>query len=666
MRSRLAAPALFVLLLVGCSDTAADDDDAGLLETGVDASLDSISDVGGSDAEPDVDSEPDLAVEPDAAVEDADDDTAPVVISCDDDDECDDGLSCTNDSCERVSGFGRICQWRLERGNCLINNVCHDDRAANPRDPCELCEAVRPFEWSFIDDGNECDDGDACTSDTICLSGTCVGGPTRCDDGSVCTIDTCSPSVGCVFTGVADSLHVPCDDGLVCTANDTCRSGFCTGEQRICDDGDACTDDACEEGTGCVTVDNSGACDDGDPCTVNTTCSAGECGGGNEELCDDFNQCTIDLCDPDAGCVHIPTFNPCCIGAVSVCDDADPCTTDLCDPDTALCAYELNTAPCDDGNACTEGDICSEGECTAGDDVDCDDGETCTDDACNPGVGCINNPSVGSGEDGVACTVGDFCSDGDCLPGDSSACVCEPSFDDDAGKVSAMSLGSDTSEGESLDVDGDGRRDNSLGPLGGFINEPLADAVTGGDLMLVIEFDGFSVGDFTVALYAGELADSNPDCDYQTETCDYLAERDALDPDTCVSLISLPANYNGTVINAGGPTTNIPLQLPLSSDSTLDLTLFGARLELFPEVSGGEVVSFTGILAGAVPASDLEAAILALDPDSLPLAPDALLGLLDTLAPNDIDTDGDEVPDAKSIALKLTGIDARLLGATEP
>src|SRR5262245_46176442 len=69
--------------------------------------------------------------------------------------------------------------------------------------------------------------------------------------------------------------------------------------------------------------------------------------------CDDGITCTVDLCDPDAGCVHLPAVGvPCqpddrclgpgrCEGAVCApigfplnCDDTNPCTVDGCDPAT--------------------------------------------------------------------------------------------------------------------------------------------------------------------------------------------------------------------------------------------------------------------------------------------------------------------------------------------
>ena len=51
---------------------------------------------------------------------------------------------------------------------------------------------------------------------------------------------------------------------------------------------------------------------------------------------------------------------------------------------------------------------------------------------------------------------------------------------------------------------------------------------------------------------------------------------------------------------------------------------------------------------------------------ALPLPPETIISTLRSLAPNDIDTNGDGVLDAKSIALQIEAIDGRLVGAEEP
>lgn len=65
-----------------------------------------------------------------------------------------------------------------------------------------------------------------------------------------------------------------------------------TGAQ--CDDGDPCTDDACNNGT-CSNPHNTAPCDDGDGCTEGDACSAGACMGAAKS-CDDTNDCTDDKC----------------------------------------------------------------------------------------------------------------------------------------------------------------------------------------------------------------------------------------------------------------------------------------------------------------------------------------------------------------------------------
>lgn len=69
----------------------------------------------------------------------------------------------------------------------------------------------------------------------------------ECDDGNLTGGDCCSAQ--CTF----EPRETPCDDGLQCTQQDHCDgAGTCVSEVAIsCDDGDACTEDRCEEATGC-------------------------------------------------------------------------------------------------------------------------------------------------------------------------------------------------------------------------------------------------------------------------------------------------------------------------------------------------------------------------------------------------------------------------------
>jgi hypothetical protein len=74
-----------------------------------------------------------------------------------------------------------------------------------------------------------------------------------------------------------------------------------------CDDGVACTADACDAATGSCThaaVADATSCEDGDACTVGDKCTSGTCGGGSAPNCNDNITCTVDACDKFVGCTH--------------------------------------------------------------------------------------------------------------------------------------------------------------------------------------------------------------------------------------------------------------------------------------------------------------------------------------------------------------------------
>src|SRR5262249_31296826 len=109
-------------------------------------------------------------------------------------------------------------------------------------------------------------------------------------------------------------------------------SQFCSA---LCDDGNACTIDACSaDGTGCAAVHPAVNCDDSNACTTDSCDPSSGCQYATVS-CDDANVCTTDSCDPSSGCVYAPI----------VCDDGNACTADSCDPSSG-CVYAL--VSCDD------------------------------------------------------------------------------------------------------------------------------------------------------------------------------------------------------------------------------------------------------------------------------------------------------------------------------
>jgi MYXO-CTERM domain-containing protein len=102
----------------------------------------------------------------------------------------------------------------------------------------------------------------------------------------------------------------PCDDADACTTGDTCKASVCEGGAPIdCADQNECTDDACDPQQGCIHGFNEAPCEDLDVCTTGDVCASGVCVAGLGVNCQDEDLCTVDACDPVAGCVHTPLAN---------------------------------------------------------------------------------------------------------------------------------------------------------------------------------------------------------------------------------------------------------------------------------------------------------------------------------------------------------------------
>jgi len=217
-----------------------------------------------------------------------------------------------------------------------------------------------------------------------------------CNDSNPCTDDSCNPATGCVFTN--DNTN-SCADGNACNGIETCVSGVCqSGTPLVCNDSNPCTDDSCDQATGCVfTNDNTNSCVDSDLCNGTEVCAGGACQNGTPLDCDDGEVCTLDGCDAQLGCTHDPVAGACddqdactvndfcdqgaCVGGGAAdCNDNNFCTDDGCDPQTG-CTHTNNSLGCDDGNACTIGDVCNGGSCVGGGAANCNDNNVCTDDA---------------------------------------------------------------------------------------------------------------------------------------------------------------------------------------------------------------------------------------------------------------------------------------------
>ncbi|HUU01788.1 MAG TPA: Ig-like domain-containing protein [Myxococcota bacterium] len=235
---------------------------------------------------------------------------------CTNDSDCNDGIVCTADSCNTVTGecvFTPDDELCLDDGlYCSGAEICDAQKdCVSSGDPCFVNELV-------------CDeDKDECT---ICHLDT------DCDDGNPCTDEHCDQVSGaCTHKQrVGD-----CDDGNLCTLADACEGGNCIGQQKTgvlegnggCDDGNVCTNDSCLLADGsCQHVNNAAACDDSIACTGSDSCLGGSCSGEpDDSFCG--NIVSGSVCRPGCGadgdgCVQpVETFDLQCDGPVDLSGD---------------------------------------------------------------------------------------------------------------------------------------------------------------------------------------------------------------------------------------------------------------------------------------------------------------------------------------------------------
>ncbi len=250
---------------------------------------------------------------------------------------------------------------------------------------------------------SDCDDFDPNTYDGCILGdGSCVfvpvasGGcgsdeqcfPTEPCQRGVCNAGTCSFEAipGCEI--VSCDSAADCDDGFACTVdaciNDVCRNWE---GQRCCDTSADCAVFLSEGGP--LSACSVPICGADRVCHIVHTPDNTFCGGGCETDTDCQRQCDPDLGTCDSICLGDDECYdwPCMTGACSAngkcvyfkgscqtceadgdCVDADPCTLDTCD--TGACVHTADPAcapvACSADTYCDSGDPCVLGVCTGG------------------------------------------------------------------------------------------------------------------------------------------------------------------------------------------------------------------------------------------------------------------------------------------------------------
>jgi hypothetical protein len=292
---------------------------------------------------------------------------------------CDDNNDCTSDTCGAASAA-------CLNENVVLGTSC--DSGAGQCDGQGKCEAVT---WCSATPGclatqpvggylvaGECvapgDDCYACTAGTTwdgqeCVSDACsppcTPGDTRCDGALVMTCQ----SNGCWQTERTCAGETPlCSQGSCvcsvssCPVGQVCDGSVCVAAAECslaaeCDDGDACTVDACTGGT-CTYEPVSPVCDAtnaacGVPVTptngcgvcsgVGSACTAGYCDGSN------CVACLVDAhCSADQSCT-----NNACVCEFDECGGV--CVDVLSD--------EAHCGSCD--TVCGVGEFCAAGSCSA-------------------------------------------------------------------------------------------------------------------------------------------------------------------------------------------------------------------------------------------------------------------------------------------------------------
>ncbi|RLB48553.1 MAG: hypothetical protein DRJ42_22965, partial [Deltaproteobacteria bacterium] len=406
---------------------------------------------------------------------------------------CDDTFACTDDSCDAgldaclYTPFDARCDDSAycngtetctvgvgcESGTAILCNdgiACSDDSCNEASD---MCEAI-------FNSGN-CGGGEVCTA-VGCTPGSACTGPTAslCDDGLYCNgVETCSSSTS--TPGVCQAGTAPsCNDFNACTV-DSCSdaSGSCTHTPRDIDlDGfgdDACGGDDCNDGDPAINPTATDICDGvdndcdglidgglssaGDMCSAGPQCCSGNCASG---ICVDATgscQRILDTCTADSECctglcsasidgaLRCQVPGGCGVGGTACLTAADCCSGGcvggFCD-DTATCG--------DDGEACTTSVECCSHDCNG---TTCEsaggscnvDGENCSSDGnCCSGF-CFPDGSGGgrcSGHD-TCRAMGQICStNGDCCTGG-----CDFAEHPEAGVGRCQDLGSCSTSGES-------------------------------------------------------------------------------------------------------------------------------------------------------------------------------------------------------------------------
>ena len=264
--------------------------------------------------------------------------------------QCDDGNRQSGDCCSSTCQIeSRATQCRPSAGLCDVPEFCDGTTPTCPADVLAtsgiLCRGIR----SACDAPEVCTGTSAaCPADVPAAGGTlCRGISAACDapelcDGTAftCPVDAVLPA-GTLCRGLAgacDAAEVCSGTAATCPMDVFAAAGtVCRGRVGPCDVAALCTGStiACPMNANAA---DSTSCTDGVVCNGLEMCMAGACHMGTAPSCDDGNACTTDACMEPSGCTH--TLRPRCCSTNADCDDGNRCTADSCLGPMMGCAHE--------------------------------------------------------------------------------------------------------------------------------------------------------------------------------------------------------------------------------------------------------------------------------------------------------------------------------------
>lgn len=328
---------------------------------------------------------------------------------CNGPEDCDDKNVCTLDRCNpdgtcaaspKCSGSDKCCSG--ECAQCCVDADC-DDGVSCTTNTCFAGQCM------FVPNDTACTTSEYCAIKDDCqprkaCTGLANEAASVCDDGAACTADSCVDNF-CQHEFCKDPAAKLCCEGIGCAA--------CCNDSQCDTDKDPCTVGSCEGGK-CSVVPLCGKDQQCCPSADGLSATCGSC--CNAIDCDDHIGCTVDQCGGGT-CSNTPSAEL-CGGAGYLCDvekrtcvKAPDCTVSSdCKPPTAChsngtckegsCLFDecpVGTTCCANGNGC--GACCGDAECN--DNIDCTKdvcGTTgCTHTADNSvcGRGQVCNPTKG-------------------------------------------------------------------------------------------------------------------------------------------------------------------------------------------------------------------------------------------------------------------------------